>query len=402
MIEGSTKKVIIISNSASFPWGMASTNRVKLIAKGLIHYGHELSYIGITGANTEKSENKKWRGIYDGVKYFYPGLFSVRPVNWVARRIDDLLSKYLSILYIVFLKISNNVDVIILYTRNYKLVKYWSILSKLFGIKIILEICEWPIVYQDKINKENSELYCNKAPLLVDGVIPISQFIENEIHKISTKNRKNIPSFKVPILIDIKDFNYTKNYSITNESYMLYSGSIAYSDIFRHIIDAMILMKADGYNYKLKITGGGDSQKILQLKKYIKNNNIEELIEFTGYLNEESFIQLLQNACLLLAPIPDNMQTKARFPTKLGSYLASGNPVITNPFGEVGNYLTDNDTAYLVDKFDSQLLKDKIIFAMQNGDTSKRVGINGKRLAFREFDYRKKMRDLNKLLMSIK
>jgi glycosyltransferase involved in cell wall biosynthesis len=390
--------IVIISESASFPWGMAASSRVKLMAKGLMSVGNNVRYVGLRGANTEYSNSYRNRGIIEGIHYVYPGLFTIRSNKWIIRRIDDLSGKLFSFLYVLTLKIHNNIDIILLYTRNYNLVRWWATIAKYLKIKVLLEICEWPIVKNNN-NKKNANLFCRKAPLLVDGVLPISRFIHNEVYKLSVIENKIIPSFIIPILIDPEKFKI--NYSIKDSPvpYIVYSGSVDYTDITNLIIDAMALLKNEGYKIKLKFTGGGNKNKYNKLKLYINQMKLDDVIEFTGYLEEDSLIDIIVNASVLLAPLPDNLQTRSRFPTKLGFYLASGRPVITNPYGEINHYLKDNESALFIKEFDSLLLKEKIIFVINNNNICENIGSTGRAVALSEFEYKKVFSKFNDFIL---
>jgi len=380
------KHIVIISESSSFPWGMASTSRVKLIARGLIHIGYSVQYIGLRGADVEHSSDKKRKGQVEGINYFYPGIFSVRSKYWICRRLDDIFGKLFSIIFLTNLKLHNKIDLIILYTRNYFVVKYWSTIAKILNIKILLEICEWPIIIT---NTTNTSLFCSKAPLIVHGVLPISNFIEDQIEKISIKHGIKIPSYKIPILIDSGKFPESRiNKSSADQLYMLYSGSASYLSISGLIFDVMVMLKNDGYRYKLVFTGGGNRDKYKKILDQVKVRKIDDLVEFTGYLEEDVLIKKMLNASVLLAPIPNDLQTESRFPTKLGYYLACGKPVITNAFGEAKNYLSDNENVLFVEDFNPNLLKEKIIYAFNNEEKCQLIGENARRLAFREFDYK--------------
>jgi glycosyltransferase involved in cell wall biosynthesis len=380
------KHIVIISESSSFPWGMAATSRVKLIARGLMHKGYDVKYIGLRGADVDYSGDKKRKGQIEGINYSYPGCFSVRSKFWIFRRLDDILGKLFSIMLLTNLKLHLKIDFIILYTRNYFVVKYWSTVAKILNIKIILELCEWPIIIA---NTANSSLFCSKAPLLVHGILPISEYIEKEVRKITLRKERNIPSYKIPILIDSGKFPEKHDKKTPpDQLYMLYSGSLSYLSILALIFDTMVMLKKDGYRYKLLITGGGNEQKYIEIFNQVKEKKIDDLVEFTGYLEEDVMIEKILNASVLLAPIPNDLHTESRFPTKLGFYLASGTPVITNPFGEIRNYLTDNENVLFIEDFNAKLLEEKIIYAFKNEEKCRLIGENARNLAFREFDYR--------------
>lgn len=393
--------IVIISESASFPWGMAATSRVKLIAKGLMYLGHSVEYIGLRGAHTKKNGKRKRSDVFEGIRYTYPGLFAVRPDNWFLRRVDDLFGKWNSMLYIYRMIRNKELDIIILYTRKYEAVKTWSKIAQKNNIKILLEICEWPAIYENTKTKK-SGLFCEKAPSMVDGVIPISSFITNELKK---RNKLPITDsskiFELPILIEYEKFKLNGSYNKSIGSYLVYTGSSHYYDIAVLILDAMHLLKKDGININLKITGtlrGENKNKIVEI---VNNYGIDDLVEFTGYLEEEELIETMRNARALLAPIPDDMQTRARFPTKIGLYLASGTPVLTNPYGEVANYLTDMENVIFMERFTAEALKDKVEYVLSNQEESEKIGEHGRKVALNNFDYKTAFKDFDNFIQQL-
>lgn len=388
-------RVVLISNSASFPWGMAASNRVKLLAKGLIEHGFDVSYIGTRGANTSQSTNTKLKGVVDGIRYYYPGLSSRRSKSWLLRRIDDFMGKWLSLLFFAKLKVGKQCDAVILYTRNYKEVKFWGFWANNFKTKCFLEICEWPIIYPQKRSNKNAFLYCTRAPFLVDGAIPISDYITQQIHQLAKEKNKQIPVCKVPILVDQTLFTSTPSPFKGNKAYLLYSGSLAYSDIILLILKTFVLLKKEGFSKKLIITGNISKEKHGAIINFIEKNGLTHLIAFSGYLNDNEYSNKLKHASALLAPLPDDMQTMARFPTKLAGYLASGNPVITNEYGEAKKLLKHKENAILLNSFTPEALKSAIEFRFKQPDQCQSIGNNGRKLAYNLFEYTKATKDLS-------
>ena len=81
------------------------------------------------------------------------------------------------------------------------------------------------------------------------------------------------------------------------------------------------------------------------------DSDYEDLISRIGKLKKGSQVKVFRNvnhsdipghykpAKALLIPMRPTLQDAARFPHKIGEYVASGNPMISNNFGEVACYL---------------------------------------------------------------
>ena len=82
-------------------------------------------------------------------------------------------------------------------------------------------------------------------------------------------------------------------------------------------------------------------------KQLAESLGIKDKVIFTGPIPSTKIPQMLKNAdCLVLAR-PESKQAKYGFPTKLGEYLLTGNPVVVTAVGEIPLYLKDRQDAYL-------------------------------------------------------
>jgi glycosyltransferase involved in cell wall biosynthesis len=183
--------------------------------------------------------------------------------------------------------------------------------------------------------------------------------------------------------------------------YLLYSGDIGYIQIAKLVIDIVHELKYRGYTLQLKFTGGGEKTLFDELKQYASEKGVLHQIEFTGFVEEYILLELMQGALTLLAPLPQDLQTEARFSTKIGYYLASGAPVVTNAVGDVGLYLQDGVNAFVAKKCDSHHIATKIEQIINNPTYAEEVGRNGQKLAMEKFHYIAACKGLNDFLQQI-
>ena len=95
---------------------------------------------------------------------------------------------------------------------------------------------------------------------------------------------------------------------------------------------------------------------------------------------------IICNADLLVLPRPDSKQAQGGFPTKLGEYLATGNPVCATRVGEIPDYLIDNESVFFAVPGSIESFAEAMDRALSIPDTAKWVGLNGRRVAEREFN----------------
>lgn len=67
----------------------------------------------------------------------------------------------------------------------------------------------------------------------------------------------------------------------------------------------------------------------------------------TGLLSRADLNAALCASDLHILPLKDTLANRARFPGKLGDYLASGRPVLTNPVGDCADIVSRNDLGIL-------------------------------------------------------
>ncbi|MEO8428849.1 MAG: glycosyltransferase, partial [Verrucomicrobiota bacterium] len=102
------------------------------------------------------------------------------------------------------------------------------------------------------------------------------------------------------------------------------------------------------------------------------------------YLPQAELLGFYSSADALLAPLPDDDASRARFPSKLADYLYSGRPVVTNSVGEASRYLTDGVSGFLALPDEPALFGQKMREAVTHPDRFAIAG-SGKLLAEAEF-----------------
>ena len=127
-------------------------------------------------------------------------------------------------------------DYAILSTHSFYSILYFVSLSNLFGFKTILNYVE----YYSSVKKKwfrigarlNDVLFDRFAPLLVDAVFPISEFLIDHLKEISPGKKY----LKIPVLTDFDRYN---DIEISQEKkYFLFCGAANYIEIIKFIIDS--------------------------------------------------------------------------------------------------------------------------------------------------------------------
>jgi glycosyltransferase involved in cell wall biosynthesis len=389
------KKSIVFLGYNDFPHGLAEVQKIILISKSLISTGNNVTVICRNGYhNIADGTEIKVTGIYENIKYIYASGSCFRNSNFFKRRLNEIKGKIKEFLLLRKYKKNNDLDCAILSTRNFYLVLYYRILSKILGFKIVLNYVEYYSAqkkeYWEIRQKLNDTLFDTYAPSLSDAVLPISEFLINHINRVSSSKTY----LKIPGLTDLSKYDGIE--TLQNESYFLYCGAAGYKEIILFIIDSFELIENNICYLYLIVNGAAN--EIDEIKNYINNTKQKHRIKIFSNLTQKELFTYYKNALALLIPLRPTFQDIARFPHKTGEYLASGNPVISTNYGEIKFYFRDGENILLAESYDINLFAEKMQFVINNPSQAKKIGFEGKNMAIKLFDYRYKAKEIDEFL----
>jgi glycosyltransferase involved in cell wall biosynthesis len=87
--------------------------------------------------------------------------------------------------------------------------------------------------------------------------------------------------------------------------------------------------------------------------KFVKLHQLEQFVEFKGYIPEEEISSFLYGADVLLSPLHNTVSDWARCPSKLLMYIATQKPIVTCAIGEAWEYLGEDGFYYEPNSIDS-------------------------------------------------
>ena len=116
-------------------------------------------------------------------------------------------------------------------------------------------------------------------------------------------------------------------------------------------------------------------------------------VDLVGYLSRAELLALYERAHALLIPLFDDQRSRARFPTKIGEYLAAARPVVTNSVGEIPRYFTDGVDAIVCPPGDPVAFGRAIADLLSDPARAALIGRRGRRVAETRFHYAALRRD---------
>lgn len=125
-----------------------------------------------------------------------------------------------------------------------------------------------------------------------------------------------------------------------------------------------------------------------------KDNNAElaeqlgiaDKVVFTGVVPFQDMPQMLTDATILALDRPDNIQAKYGFPTKLGEYLLTGNPVVVTAVGDIPRFIEDGENGMVAKPDNPTDFASKIDWLLTHPEEAKEIGKRGKETALKNFN----------------
>lgn len=365
---------------------MAGTQKVKLMAKGLLNCGFRATVLCTQVSEWPSSvENREPGGVIDGIPFEYTTGTTIRSDHFFVRRWVELRGILGAVLRLADFKRQKQACCIFYYGRGYtNSIAQWIFLiaARLLHIPFILDVCERPWTMA-----ENKPFWDRISPLRgPQGAIVISDFLRYWAEQEKKRINPGLAIFELPILVDVNE-QAVKPYS-SKAPEVLFAGSPVYDQTVQFLLDAMQVVWKIYPQCTLTITGCRPEDPAGKaLVHLVKNYHIEAPVEMAGYLSRQDLLRRYGQATALLIPLFDDTRSKARFPIKLGEYLASGRPVVTTNVGEAARFFVDNHNSYLSAPGDVTGYGQKILEVLENREEAEVVGRAGRKLAEENFHY---------------
>ena len=212
--------------------------------------------------------------------------------------------------------------------------------------------------------------------------------ISNPIKDYFVEN--GMPEEKIsiyPMIVDPNRFTNIQKQDV-GYRYIAYCGNLSNSkDGLADLIEAYGQTKVKA-THKLMLIGAKPLESEMMIyEELIKKYGITKQVVFRGSVERDEMPQMLTDADLLVLSRPNNRQALGGFPTKLGEYLSTGNPVLVTRVGDIDKYIVDGENGYLSAPDDVEEFSKKIDGVFADYETAKRVGMRGKELVYNEFNY---------------
>ncbi|WP_345031605.1 glycosyltransferase [Ravibacter arvi] len=365
------KKVYIIRNC--YEPNIASINRSLAFSKGYGELGVDTKVVFVF-PNYKKDRVEQ---SFLNVEFLY--LWEKYcPSNKYLR---NVFLRFALLLFVLRLKKD---DTVLLYGT----INPWYLFCLKRNIRIYNEITEHPRIHTERnglVGKIQYWLF-GKFCRRIDGVMPItpslSEFFVDEFgiarEKVQTIN----------MIVDSTRFDSVRGDK--RKSTIAYCGTISEKkDGISDLLKAFQIVLTRYKDATLTLIGDFESsvtrENVYALLKTLK---IENNVLITGMISADEMPVFLSEAKVLALSRPQNMQAKYGFPTKLGEYLMTANPVVITDVGDFRLYLKDREDIVYAAPDNFTDFADKLLWVLDNYDQAKIIGMKGRQVALDSFNYR--------------
>ncbi|MEI6489176.1 MAG: glycosyltransferase [Bacteroidota bacterium] len=367
-----------------FPYGFAQVQKQMMISKALLAQGAHVTVINYKGVHSkQKGINLKYKGMMDGVKYYYSSFTPFRSENFISRNLSKLLGNILEFCFIVYSRKTNHKNIAIITTNNLSRLRYYYYVLKILKFKVVLSYEEyWQSTTQNEQIKPELINFDLLANTYCDAILPISVFLANYQKGINNK----LPSFRLPSLTDF-DIIDAIQIKEAKQQRLLFCGASAYVETITFILESFEKIQKNELELFLIIHGDANQNKIVSDmvdKMKEKNKKIKIFTE----LPFDELIKYYKTSQLLLIPLKPLERDIARFPHKISEYVASKTAIVTNSVGEINSFFINHKNAFIANGYDVASYANEIEFALNNQILMEQVAENAYLLGRANFHYK--------------
>jgi len=370
-----------IITSASFPQGMAATNRVISLAKGFIANGIDTEVLCLIKFYEPRDTQDIFpsEGEFEGIKYRNIFKSNIRLKYKLSRAIAFYFKSILILIYGI--KSINRNSIIIYYSHESLPALALKIVTLLKGATLIKEETEHPSVRTIKKGIIGKFFFLKFHYQLFDGLSVITENLLSYFkHELNYKK----PIILTPMIVDIERFDSPRH---RRSNTVVFTGELdEKKEGLSNLIKAFEKVVQKHPEFSLNIYGREINKG---MEKYyeglITSVGVEQKVHLNGYKERDEITDILVNADILTFTRPPSLQASYGFSTKMGEYLATGNPILATKIGEISKYLKDRENAYVCDPTIDSIYA-KLCEIIEDYDFAIQVGKNGKKCALNYFN----------------
>ncbi|WP_317975569.1 glycosyltransferase family 4 protein [Novosphingobium pituita] len=364
--------VVLFCGQSSYPRNDSATaNRYRALAEMTAELGYEIIFVNRhppLRQDESRNFNADFPVINSSGKFRFEG--------WLTRQLRRIFAVFFESAKIMRIAKNNSVKIINIYTQFALDLPFYYLISRLIGAKCVVHVTEnrSQLSHRKALGKINDLLYDLFATSLFSRFITISSVLKEMV----LANGKEVLVVSIP---PVFRFEVMKSIPamVGERPYFAYCASSAYEEVIWFVIQAYNSMENVEADLVLVINGSL-STRIEAACRANSRITLRSNVEYGQLLS------LYKGALALLIPLRNTPQDIARYPQKITEYLASGRPIISTRFGEVGRHFAHQKTALLAQDYDVAQFAALMDFALSQPAMLDEIAKKGYQLGMQLFD----------------
>lgn len=392
--------ILLLRHYNPFKESGASANRFRGLVEGLCREGHKIT-IGVVGGELRKGEAALFKYNVESLRVVYLSHSNHYHPLWDRLNtyfFDDILHLPVAARGVRKMLEEHNYDIVWL-TNQATVLGIFSKVQNLIEVRTFIELNEFNDIYKKEGNFLQRRKGARDNRVFLDTIGKIDLFAVMTMTLIKYYRQMAKPEAKfmlLPMTVDMTRFRNVTDSVAYNKPYIGFTGTMSnQKDGVDVLIKAFIKIAAKYPDLHLYLAGFWHYDVPAQ-DKLIEESGVFNRIHRLGVLEREQIPPFVCNARVLALSRPDSHQAQGGFPTKLGEYLASGNPVCVTKVGEIPDYLEDNVSAFMAEPGSVTSFAEALDRAM--GENAMSVGTMGRRVAKENFNVAVQARRLSEFL----
>lgn len=377
-------KILFLNNN---PEEKGTYWRCYWLAKYLVKFGHQVSLFCLQKNKTLKITIKT----SDGVK-----IISLPRVADFG--VKELPGHFLRIMIIILYGLFKQIDVIHAFnvaslTCGLPIIPFW--LLRKIGLKKYKIVVDWDdwwgkgglttLNNQGKIAETVADFLETKIPPLADRVTTVSEELRSRAVRAGVKPKdiyKIINGANVESIKPIKKQEARKELTLSLKGkFVCFAGTM--------LINFTMVIKA----FKKVIKKFPDARLLLlspltdKEKKSIEKEDLDNRVIVVGLQPYKEYLLYLAASDVLLLPRSNHILDRCEFPGRLGDFMASARPIVTNRSGDAWEIIEESKCGLVAEVGDSDDFALKIVQILRNPRLAKELARNGRKAAESKYSW---------------
>jgi glycosyltransferase involved in cell wall biosynthesis len=222
------------------------------------------------------------------------------------------------------------------------------------------------------------------------GIVAISNYNRDFLVKIG------INPAKISVIycgVDPDEFRRTTPYKASK--HILCVARLVEKKGIRYLIEAMSHLRKNIPDIRLTIVGTGPEEK--NLKKLADSLRVKDRIQFLGNIPDNELISLYEKSSIFIVPcIVAKDGDRDGIPVALMEAMSMELPVISTPISGIPELIKDGENGLLVEPKNPVALAEAIEQLLEEPETCKRLGKQGRKTILERFNIKKNVLSLKK------